>query len=353
MSGLSILIPDGDSPFAPHVLACLARIRGVQVHLISKKKNPLTRFSRKTYSFHLLSEGQTLLQGVAEVCARQKIDLCIPVDTDGIYYFAENREALRHLVALSVIDSAQNFRRVWDKGLLADFLFRQGLPHPLTATTRAAFDSLQFPVLIKPRLWGGGVGIEKFAERGMLLKKIEAEPGFFDEYVVQSFLEGSDIDCSVLCKDGEILAYTIQRGLFANIEAGFQAADAIEFIHDADVLQVTSKLMRALCWNGVAHVDLRRGIDGRVVVIEINPRFWGSLEGSLHAGVNFPQLLLTLSLGESFQQPEFSNLRYAGAFSTIKRKLKRKPSVSLLRETNLPNYFYDPLPMLARLVGFE
>jgi glutathione synthase/RimK-type ligase-like ATP-grasp enzyme len=351
MSGFSILIPDGDSPFAPHVLACLARIRDVQVHLISKKKHPLTRFSRKTYSFHLLSEGQTLLQGVAEVCARQKIDLCMPVDTDGIYYFAENREALKPLVTLSLIDSMQNFRRVWDKGLLADFLFEQGLPHPATATTRAIFDTLQFPVLIKPRLWGGGVGIEKFTERGMLLKKIEAEPNFFDQYIVQSFLEGNDIDCSVLCKDGEILAYTIQRGLFDNV--GFQAADAIEFLHDPDVIQVTSSMMHALRWNGVAHVDLRRGTDGRVVVIEINPRFWGSLEGSLHAGVNFPHLMLKLSLGESFPQPEFSNVRYAGAFSTIKRKLKRKPSVNLLRETNLTNYFYDPLPALARLAGVE
>ena len=358
MPNLSILIPDGESPFALHVLACLARNRSLNVHLISTKAFPLTRFSRMKHSFYVLKQGESLLDGVAEVRKKKHIDLCMPVDTDGIYYFAQHRESSSALVKLSMIESVQTFRTVWDKGSLADFLLNNQLPHPHTITSREQFEkevlNLQFPVLIKPRLAGGGSGIEKFADRTALLKKIGAEPLFFEHYIVQQYVQGQDIDCSVLCKDGKILAYTIQKGLYANSPGAFQAPTAIEFLHHPEVLQVTSQLMTRLGWNGVAHVDLRRqDTDGRIVVIEVNPRFWGSLEGSLQAGVNFAQLAIQAGLGETFPLPEYADIRYSSAFSAIKRKLQNKPAVDFFRETNLSYYFKDPLPVLARLAGVD
>jgi D-aspartate ligase len=358
MPRLSILIPDGESPFALHVLACLARNRSLSVHLISTKAFPLARFSGMKHSFHLLKQGQSLLEGVADVRKKRAIDLCMPVDTNSIYYFAQCREQAETLAKLSMIESTHTFRTVWDKGLLADFLLNHHLPHPYTITSREQFEkegsSLGFPVLIKPRLAGGGTGIEKFTERAALLEKIGEEPLFFEHYIIQQYVDGGDIDCSVLCKDGRILAYTIQKGLYASALESFQAPDAIEFLHHPEVLQVTSELMAALGWNGVAHVDLRRQDgDGRIVVIEVNPRFWGSLEGSLHAGVNFAQLAIQAGLGETFPLPEYADIRYASALSAIKRKLRNKPAVELFRETNLGYYFRDPLPVFARLAGVD
>lgn len=357
MPRLSILIPDGDSPFALHVLACLAQVKDIEVHLISQKAKPITKFSRVTRSFHLLRQGQNLLDGVREVCTKRKIDLCMPVDTEGIYYFAQHHEQVASLVKLSMIESAQNFRAVWDKGLLADFLTTNQLPHPFTLTSHEQFEKdglgLVFPVLIKPRLAGGGVGIEKFADRDALLKKIEEEQGFFERYIVQNYIDGEDIDCSVLCKDGCILAYTIQKGLYENINETFHAPEAIEFLHHSEVLRVTTELMSAIKWNGVAHVDLRKNADGQVLVIEINPRFWGSMEGSLHAGVNFAHLALQAGMGDTFPLPGYLDTRYSSALSAIKRKLKNKPTVDLLYETNLRYYLRDPLPVFARLAGVD
>jgi len=358
MPRLSILIPDGESPFAVHVLACLLEVNGLDIHLISKKARTLTRFSRLTRSFHLLRQDQSLLEGVAEVCEKYKIDLCMPVDTDGIYYFAQHRREMESLVKLAMIESAPTLRTVWDKGLLADFLFTNQLSHPKTITSREQFErdgsGIGFPVLIKPRLAGGGVGIEKFMDREGLLSKIGETSDFFDQYIIQSYIEGEDIDCSVLCKEGRILAYTIQKGLYANTTEYFQAPEAIEFLHCPDVLKIAADLLSALKWSGVAHIDLRRkSADGQVVLIEVNPRFWGSLEGSLYAGVNFAHLAVRTGLRETFPPPEYANVRYASALSVIKRKLKNKPAVSLFRETNLGHYLRDPLPVLARLMGVK
>lgn len=359
MPKLSIVIPDGESPFASHVITCLLQAKKLSVHLVSRTPAPLARFSRKVKSFHFLRDGQSLADAVMEVCSKQKIDLCMPVDMDAIYYFAQRRKQVEAIVPFLLMDSAQNLRTFWDKGLLAAFLAENRLPAPVTIRSYEQFNGrdhgLIFPVLVKPRLSGGGVGIVRFEDRIALSREIEEKPDFFDNYIVQNFLEGEDIDCSVLCKNGEILAHTIQKGIKGSeVREGFQSPDAIEFVHDPDVLQAVTKLVSTFKWTGVAHIDLRkRASDGRVVIIEVNPRFWGSLEGSFRAGVNFPHLAIKASLGETFPKAEYHDVRYASAISVVRNKLAGRSTVNLFSETNLWLYIQNPLMALARMAGYK
>jgi hypothetical protein len=46
-------------------------------------------------------------------------------------------------------------------------------------------------------------------------------------------------------------------------------------------------------------VDLR---DGRAKLLEVNPRFWGSLSLAVRAGVDFPWLLYRAGCGEEFSE---------------------------------------------------
>jgi len=58
-------------------------------------------------------------------------------------------------------------------------------------------------------------------------------------------------------------------------------------------LEFSEKLLNALKWNGVAMVEFkidRR--DNRPKIMEINGRFWGSLQLAIDAGVDFPALLV-------------------------------------------------------------
>ena len=40
--------------------------------------------------------------------------------------------------------------------------------------------------------------------------------------------------------------------------------------------------------------------------MEVNPRFWGSTELAIQAGVNFPELLFKLSQGKTIKQPNYN-----------------------------------------------
>ena len=52
-------------------------------------------------------------------------------------------------------------------------------------------------------------------------------------------------------------------------------------------------------WHGVAMVEFKVSSDGIPYLMEVNARFWGSLQLAIDAGVDFPYLLYKLTLGES------------------------------------------------------
>jgi predicted ATP-grasp superfamily ATP-dependent carboligase len=60
------------------------------------------------------------------------------------------------------------------------------------------------------------------------------------------------------------------------------------------------RLLDALGWNGVAMIECKREqATGRQVVMEVNPRFWGSLQLAIDAGIDFPSLLVRCAAGEA------------------------------------------------------
>jgi protein-tyrosine-phosphatase len=73
-----------------------------------------------------------------------------------------------------------------------------------------------------------------------------------------------------------------------------------------------ARLMRALGWHGVAMVEFRwNPATGRVALMELNGRFWGSLPLATFAGVDFPRALVELLLDGRRPIQRASRLVYA------------------------------------------
>jgi predicted ATP-grasp superfamily ATP-dependent carboligase len=59
------------------------------------------------------------------------------------------------------------------------------------------------------------------------------------------------------------------------------------------MVEAARKLLAAAEWQGIAMVEFKRDIrDGRAKLMEINGRFWGSLQLAIASGVDFPVLFL-------------------------------------------------------------
>ena len=62
-------------------------------------------------------------------------------------------------------------------------------------------------------------------------------------------------------------------------------------------MQYGLKLLDALKWYGIAMVEFKLDQkDGVPKLIEVNPRFWGSMSLAIHPGVDFPYLLYRLAV---------------------------------------------------------
>ena len=90
------------------------------------------------------------------------------------------------------------------------------------------------------------------------------------------------------------------------------------------------KLLSAAAWIGVAMVEFRVGTDETPYLMEVNGRFWGSLQLAIDAGVDFPWLLYQVIHGASVTAPPpyavGRRLRWLlGDFDSLLTELRRSP----------------------------
>jgi len=103
-----------------------------------------------------------------------------------------------------------------------------------------------------------------------------------------------------LLVDGErvVAAFAHRRIREKPLEGGvsvYRESIALE----PDLATRSARLLGDVGWRGAAMIELRRSPEGKVVVMEVNGRLWGSLQLAIDAGVDFPSLLVALFLGHS------------------------------------------------------
>jgi D-aspartate ligase len=317
LDNLSILILGGIAT-SRLVFSCLSRVRGIKIYVLSNTRDTILRYSRFCSSFTVYQNSDSvfaLLDSISQIVKRNNVHVIMPVDLQMIRFAINQRKTLEDLTYLVHIPGADAFETVTDKWLFADFLMKSGLPHPKTAScldymaSKRDIPKIDFPVLMKPRLGSGGQGIIYFDNDVALQGFLDSHNELCSQYIIQNYIHGQDFDCSVLCDDGRILALTVQRASIPGFH--FAPARGIEFISRPDVVEVVSRLMSALKWNGIANIDLRYNeLSNRVEIIELNPRYWGSLLGSLAAGVNFPYLACLAAQRIGFPRPQYKLIPY-------------------------------------------
>lgn len=123
--------------------------------------------------------------------------------------------------------------------------------------------------------------------------------------IVQEYVPGdAEHGFFALFDEGEPIATFQHRRVRSYTYAGgasvFRTAVAIP-----ELAAEGMKLLRELDWHGPAMVEFKRDPrDGAFKLMEINPRFWGSLPLAVHAGVDFPRLYYRLARGEDVEPVE-------------------------------------------------
>ena len=122
--------------------------------------------------------------------------------------------------------------------------------------------------------------------------------------LVQKRIQGEGIGIFLLARNGDILAKFAHRRIREKPPSGGVSVLCESIDPPAEALDVASRLISVNKWHGVAMIEFKWD-DGenRPKLIEVNGRFWGSLNLAIRAGVDFPLLLYGLALGEKVEGP--------------------------------------------------
>lgn len=166
-----------------------------------------------------------------------------------------------------------------------------------------------FPVVIKPARSVTGTGRQRtrhgVVHAGDLPALRHALDGLSpDAYPLhlQQRIIGPGIGVFLLPWGGELLASFAHRRLREKPPSGGVSVYRESVSLDPELIDMSRRLLDRFDWEGVAMVEYK--IDeatGEPFLMEINGRFWGSLELAVTAGVDFPRILADAALGAALE----------------------------------------------------
>ncbi|MBC7107310.1 MAG: ATP-grasp domain-containing protein [Methanomassiliicoccales archaeon] len=185
--------------------------------------------------------------------------------------------------------------------------------------------------------------------------------------LIQEFIQGHGFGYFALYKKGRCIQSFMHERIRESPAIGGPSTCAVS-IFDEELMSLGQKLLDALEWHGVAMVEFRR--DGRTkeyYLMEINPKFWGSLDLAIACGVDFPTMAVNMALdkeivpiekyevGVKFHWPFDGEIAHAienpSAIPSIMKDLLN-PDVrsNLWRSDPLPSFlsFFEEIYRVAR-----
>jgi predicted ATP-grasp superfamily ATP-dependent carboligase len=246
----------------------------------------------------------------------QRIDLLIPMTDPSVEAVLEHRGRLPSTVRLPLPELSR-YRAASDKARIAALAAECGFGVPDTlqfATPSEARngipDSAFFPAVIKPhrsvileRDVRRKVGVAFVADPAGCRSVLDALPDAAFPVLLQRRVTGVGEGFFALRWGGRPVAMFAHRRIREKPPAGGVSVYRESIPLHRDLAVPGLRLLEALDWQGVAMVECKRdAATGRAIVMEVNGRFWGSLQLAIDAGIDFPALLARCAAGETVHE---------------------------------------------------
>jgi predicted ATP-grasp superfamily ATP-dependent carboligase len=310
---MSVLVTPGNLRSSLAVTRSLGR-RGVGVTVADERRRTLAGASRhcrgsvQTPSPALA--GDAFVRAIKHQVERARHRVVIPTDDVTLSLLSEARSQLDGLTVLPFPD-AELVRMAHDKGALMTLAEEKGVPIPRTVVVREPADlekairHVGLPAVVKARVsrlpvdgrWRSGGGTHYVHTAAELEAACRAVGDTIPSPVVQEYIAGEGQGVFLLMNRGRLRAAFAHRRLREKPPSGGVSVLSESVALDPALLEQSERILEALKWHGVAMVEFKRDArDGVSRLLEINGRFWGSLQLAVDAGVDFPYLLYRQAL---------------------------------------------------------
>lgn len=276
------------------------------------------RLTETTLPDPLVASGD-FVEATAALLARTGARVLLPVAEPSALAVLEQRA--RFGATVIPLPEISRFRRICDKIEVLRTAEAIGIATPARSTVgdrkelMLTLNRLRFPVVLKPARSVSDEGgtrrkltVTYALTRSELEKALDRLGRESFPLMLQERIEGPGVGIFLLRWGGKTRAAFAHRRIREKPPSGGVSVYRESIPLPEDLLAQTEELLARFEWEGVAMVEYK--VDrhsGKPFLMEINGRFWGSLQLAIDAGVDFPRLLLACALTQC--EPEVREYR--------------------------------------------
>jgi biotin carboxylase len=165
-----------------------------------------------------------------------------------------------------------------------------------------------FPLVVKQPVASASKGVDFINDKNALLQFYDTQEKIDAWPIVQDYVLGDFYGFTAVCDRGKVLSYFM---FWTKAEYSLGGTPPYAFsTNDPQLLAQSEELIKQLGWHGAIDLDFIKNGEN-YYLLEINPRFSGTINFAYRSGVNLPRHYCQLAFGEKVQSSSYkSGLTY-------------------------------------------
>jgi len=306
---MNILVTDGESRSALAVTRSLGR-RGYNISVAGgelKNISASSKFCRQAFKTpNPLNDPRGYTKAIIDIAHREHIDILFPITETSIYCLNKVRGQIGNsvIMACASSDKMESVSNKYNLFQMADKL-GVAIPETIYVADTADFEKKKkqisaFPVVVKPSYSKIEVVDRIISTKVMyavsyseLSRLYETKPELKYPSMIQEMIVGKGTGLFTLFDQDRHLALFSHRRILEKPPWGGVSVLSESIPLEDDMVEASRRLLSAVGWQGIAMVEFKRDErNGKAILMEVNGRFWGSLQLAVSSGVDFPSLNL-------------------------------------------------------------
>ncbi len=271
----------------------------------------LSRYCQLSFDYPISTDDpDAFVLAVREFALQHSIDLIVPTADWTLQPLSEQRSRFEGIctVALPPHDAMV---AASDKIGTVELAKSLGIAVPRTwligsLADLAALPQLRYPQVVKDRFsvrWVNGKALFGTVDYAFgkeeLERKVNERLHRAGDVLIQEFVSGTGIGLSFfIAEDRVYLPFAWER--IREVDPRGSASSCRKSIAiDEELATLSSRLIRAIGFQGIAMVEYKQPKSGSAVLMEINGRPWGSIGLPIASGIDYPRYLIDWCLTRS------------------------------------------------------
>ena len=341
---MKILVADDNGKISLSVIRAFPK--DYIVHVFSDKKNTLCSYSNFCTKFHILPSftNKNFNKKFLKLLKVENYDLIIPVNFNSFFYLSKLKKKINSLSNI-LIESHEKIKKAASKIETYKLAKKINVKHPKTIelkkeeNLKKLLKGFKYPLVIKPKFEQGKSLVyyaNNFEQLRLILKKIKLKHTNIkiENFLIQEKINGQGCGYFALrYKNKILLRFQHLRKRELPITGGKSVA--AKSFKNRKLNIIGDKFINKINWQGVLMLEFKY-YKNNFYLIEVNPKFWGSLDLAIVSGSNFP-----ISISKIYNNKiNLINSNYRNNFN-YQWPLDGDITHGILRPTNFINVLFD------------